>query len=163
MVSEHQMEHEQYYPRPGSVEHDADEIWVRACRPDHRDSSSAAPGLWRRGSTSTTVIISIGTVSNMSYQSLQLLCQEAHIEVPRVPRLIFEVFSSHTQAHDSCFTHPTTHNPDTRGEIAAGILPAECPCDLDSWTLAPSNMAYSISIAPHAAERVFRREQTPIQ
>ncbi|CAM9290523.1 unnamed protein product, partial [Hapterophycus canaliculatus] len=33
MVSEHQMEHEQYYPRPGCVEHDADEIWrnVETC------------------------------------------------------------------------------------------------------------------------------------
>lgn len=28
IVSEHQMEHEQFYPRPGWVEHDADEIWV---------------------------------------------------------------------------------------------------------------------------------------
>lgn len=28
VVSEHQMEHEQFYPRPGCVEHDADEIWV---------------------------------------------------------------------------------------------------------------------------------------
>ncbi|CAN0316351.1 unnamed protein product [Scytosiphon promiscuus] len=27
MMSEHQMEHEQYYPRRGWVEHDADEIW----------------------------------------------------------------------------------------------------------------------------------------
>lgn len=30
IVSEHQMEHEQFYPRPGRVEHDADEIWVCA-------------------------------------------------------------------------------------------------------------------------------------
>ena len=28
IVSEHQMEHEQFYPLPGRVEHDADEIWV---------------------------------------------------------------------------------------------------------------------------------------
>ena len=28
IVSEHQMEHEQFYPEPGRVEHDADEIWV---------------------------------------------------------------------------------------------------------------------------------------
>eukprot|EP00752_Nemacystus_decipiens_P007537 g6736.t1 len=27
IVSEHQMEHEQFYPEPGRVEHDADEIW----------------------------------------------------------------------------------------------------------------------------------------
>eukprot|EP00903_Cladosiphon_okamuranus_P006123 g6027.t1 len=27
IVSEHQMEHEQFYPQPGRVEHDADEIW----------------------------------------------------------------------------------------------------------------------------------------
>lgn len=30
IVSEHQMEHEQFYPQPGRVEHDADEIWVSA-------------------------------------------------------------------------------------------------------------------------------------
>lgn len=28
IISEHQMEHEQFYPQPGRVEHDADEIWV---------------------------------------------------------------------------------------------------------------------------------------
>ncbi|CAM9760772.1 unnamed protein product [Ectocarpus fasciculatus] len=27
IVAEHQMEHEQFYPRPGCVEHDAEEIW----------------------------------------------------------------------------------------------------------------------------------------
>lgn len=27
--SQHQMEHEQFYPEPGRVEHDAEEIWVR--------------------------------------------------------------------------------------------------------------------------------------
>lgn len=32
IVSEHQMEHEQFYPRPGCVEHDADEIWVCVSR-----------------------------------------------------------------------------------------------------------------------------------
>lgn len=29
IVSEFQMEHEQFYPEPGFVEHDAEEIWVR--------------------------------------------------------------------------------------------------------------------------------------
>lgn len=28
IVSEHQIEHEQFYPQPGRVEHDANEIWV---------------------------------------------------------------------------------------------------------------------------------------
>ena len=31
IVSEFQMEHEQFYPQPGFVEHDAEEIWVCPC------------------------------------------------------------------------------------------------------------------------------------
>ena len=29
VLAEYQMEHEQFFPRPGCVEHDAEEIWVR--------------------------------------------------------------------------------------------------------------------------------------
>lgn len=43
IISEYQMEHQQFYPRPGCVEHDAEEIWVSITSSTYTAVAAEAP------------------------------------------------------------------------------------------------------------------------